>query len=196
MTPEIIAGLLPDEPPNQLEGPPPRGRAAVAVLLRPGSAVWPEMLMIRRSEHEGDPWSGHMAFPGGREEPSDPTLLATAIREAQEELGLALDSADRLGSLSPVYSPDISSLRIDAWVFAMEAVPALLPNNEVESTHWFGLERLLGNEGRATFPFSWKGNTMTLPCVRLDGCLIWGMSLRLIDDLLDRIRSAPEVPGP
>jgi 8-oxo-dGTP pyrophosphatase MutT (NUDIX family) len=154
------------------------------------------MLMIKRSVREGDPWSGHMAFPGGREEPSDSNLLATAIRETQEELGLSLESARRLGALSPIYSPQISPLRVDAWVFAMDPVPPLRPNVEVQSTHWFGLDRLLRHEGRATFPFTWKGNPVSMPCYRLDGCLIWGMSLRLIDDLLGRIRTHPDTPRP
>jgi len=146
------------------------------------------MLMIRRSDKEGDPWSGHMAFPGGRQERTDPTLIATAIRETEEEVSLSLGPARRLGALDPVYSPRIAPLRIDAWVFAIEDHPPLDPNEEVRSTHWFDLRRLLDHEGRATFPFDWRGQPVTLPCVRLDGCFIWGMSLRMIDDLLARLR--------
>ena len=152
--------------------------------------------MIKRSEQEGDPWSGHMAFPGGREEPSDPSLLDTAIRETQEELGLGLGPATRLGSLEPVYSPRVAPLRVDAWVFALSPIPPLQPNQEVHSTHWFGLERLLSHEGRTTFPFDWQGQSIDMPCVRLDGCFIWGMSLRLIDDLLRRLRTHPDAPRP
>ncbi len=185
---EAIATLLSPEPPERLAGPPPKGHAAVAVVLRPGGPKWPEMLMIRRSEKEGDPWSGHMAFPGGRRDPQDPTPVSTAIRETEEEVGLHLGPARRLGALDPVYSPRIAPLRIDAWVFALDAHPPLVTNIEVESTHWFDLERFLSNEGRATFPFAWKGQPVTLPCVRLDGCFIWGMSLRIIDDLLTRLR--------
>jgi 8-oxo-dGTP pyrophosphatase MutT (NUDIX family) len=196
MTSDAIAELLPDAPPESVPGPPPEGRAAVAVVLRPRPAAWPEMLMIKRSEREGDPWSGHMAFPGGREEPTDPTLLATAIRETQEELGLGLGPATRLGSLDPVYTPRVTPLRVDAWVFSMPAVPPLQPNHEVQSTHWFGLERLLTHEGRSTFPFTWRGNPIAMPCVRLDGCFIWGMSLRMIDDLLGRLRAHPDTPRP
>src|SRR4051812_3842337 len=55
-------------------------RAAVAAILR-DAAEGPEILFIRRAEHPQDPWSGHMAFPGGREEPGDADLLETAIRE-------------------------------------------------------------------------------------------------------------------
>jgi len=196
VTPQDIAALLPDDPPKRVPGPPPKKRAAVALVLRPGAGPWPELLMIKRSEHPDDPWSGHMAFPGGREEASDPNLLATAIRETREELDLDLGPATRLGCVDPVYSPSVAKLRVDAWVFALDDVPPLRPNQEVQSTHWFALDRFLRHEGRATFPFTWKGNKIAMPCARLDDCFIWGMSLRMIDDLLDRLRVRPDVPRP
>src|SRR5262245_57207262 len=74
-------------------------RAAVAVGFG-DSARGPEILLIRLAAHPDDPWSGHMAFPGGREDPGDPDLLSTAMRETLEELSLDLRSAARLlGSL-------------------------------------------------------------------------------------------------
>ena len=62
--------------------------AAVAAILRPGPQ--PEMLFILRASKDGDPWSGHMAFPGGHRESSDASLRATAERETWEEIGLDL----------------------------------------------------------------------------------------------------------
>ena len=74
-------------------------RAAVATILREG-LEGPEVLLIRRAENPRDPWSGHMAFPGGREAPEDRDLLATAVRETHEEVGLDLQrSAHLLGRL-------------------------------------------------------------------------------------------------
>ena len=64
-------------------------RAAVAIILRETSSVT-EMLMIRRSKREGDPWSGHMGFPGGRQEPQDHSNFSCALRETYEEIGLEL----------------------------------------------------------------------------------------------------------
>jgi 8-oxo-dGTP pyrophosphatase MutT (NUDIX family) len=72
-------------------------RAAVAVTLAPGPEEL-EVLLIRRAEHEGDPWSGHMAFPGGHHDPTDPTLAATAERETLEEVGIDLARHGRLVS--------------------------------------------------------------------------------------------------
>src|SRR4051812_31480098 len=68
---------------------PARRRAAVAVVLRERGGET-EVLLIRRAERDGDPWSGHVAFPGGRADPGDASLEATAIREAREEVGLDL----------------------------------------------------------------------------------------------------------
>ncbi|MCB9761239.1 MAG: CoA pyrophosphatase [Alphaproteobacteria bacterium] len=167
--------------------------AAVALVLRPTAAGGlPELLMIKRAEHPGDPWSGHMAFPGGRRDPEDADPLATALRETREELGLDLSGATRLGPLSPIRTPrvrtHIPALRVYSYTFGLPELPPLYPNDEVDSVHWFGVDRLLSNEGRATFPYTWRGEPLTMPCVRLDGCFIWGLSLRMIDDLLARMR--------
>ncbi len=170
---------------------PPFTRASVALVLRARRSA-PELLMIKRAEHESDPWSGHMAFPGGRCDPEDPDPRATALRESREELALDLAVADHLGELSPLKTPFRARGRVHyvhAHVFGVAQVPLLRPNYEVASVHWFALDRLLAGEGRDTFEYSLQGQPWPMPCVRLDGCFIWGMSLRLIDDLLERLRA-------
>lgn len=167
--------------------------AAVAVVLRPVTySPQPELLMIRRAEKEGDPWSGHMAFPGGRREPSDADLLHTARRESMEEVGLDLSQATVLGRLVPIRTPlnrtFVAQMVVHSWAFGLPEVSALRPNAEVASIHWFNLERFLRDEGRGTFTYNWQGTPLELPCVRLDGCFIWGMSLRLVDDIVERLR--------
>lgn len=164
--------------------------ASVAAVLRPGG----DLLLIQRSIKEGDPWSGHMAFPGGRAEPHDDDLMATAIRECHEEVGLDLSGARLLGRLDDNISPARQNLPprliISAFVFAIsDPRPQLSPNYEVADTRWLGLSRFVAEESRGTMPFHWKGHDVTLPEVRLEGAHIWGLTLRIIDDLCARVRA-------
>jgi len=163
---------------------PPEGRrAAVSVIFGPED----ELLFIHRAEREGDLWSGHMAFPGGREDPDDPSLLHTALRETREELGLDLSGATLVGALSPLSSPRgvQKVMQVVPWVFRVPAWPALRPNEEVAGVSRLAFGRFLAREARGTFEYDWQGTTWTLPCVRLDGTLLWGMTLRMVDELIE-----------
>ena len=192
MSPDRIAAAIrhTSRPPVDDHGP--TRKASVALVFRPATVgPLPDLLMIKRAEHAGDPWSGHMAFPGGRAEGEEDALQA-AVRETSEELALDLGPARVLGPLRPVVGPrlrrDKPSIYVDATVFWLEQIPRMTPNREVAEVHWFGLNRFMSDEGRATFPFTWRGNQVKMPCHRLDGRTIWGMSLSMIDDLVDRIR--------
>ena len=78
-------------------------RSAVALFLHQCPQEGLSVLMIRRADREGDPWSGHMAFPGGRKDKADRNTLATALRETEEEVGLQAEGVARLlGRLSDV----------------------------------------------------------------------------------------------
>ncbi|HEU5170288.1 MAG TPA: NUDIX domain-containing protein, partial [Gemmatimonadales bacterium] len=79
------------------------------------------LLLIRRAERAGDPWSGQMGLPGGRHHPGDPDLLATAIRETEEEVGLALDASRCIGVLDDVAprTPDLPPIAVRPFVFSL-----------------------------------------------------------------------------
>ncbi len=109
--------------------------AAVAVVMRPGPAGW-EVLLCRRAEREGDPWSGHISLPGGRVEAGDPTAAETARRETIEEVGLdPLDAGRLLGAFGPIAGRGSSATtRIAVAVFAVpERTPAGTSDEIVES---------------------------------------------------------------
>jgi 8-oxo-dGTP pyrophosphatase MutT (NUDIX family) len=164
--------------------------AAVAMVFVPGPAV----VFIRRAEHPADPWSGHMALPGGRWEPGDADTRAAARRETIEELGFDPDAGRWLGRLEPVLAPvrgDRPRLRIVPHVWALAQRPSLRPNAEVAAVHVFDWARFVRGEGRGRIAWSGPRGTLDLPVVRLDGADIWGITLRIVDDLLRRAGLSP-----
>lgn len=163
----------------------PGRHAAVAAVLTDEL----DLLFMRRAEYPGDPWSGHVSFPGGRAEPEDRDSLATAIRETHEELGLDLSDAEVLGTLADIQtSGHLPSLVVRPWVFRIPELPELRPNHEVASVHLMSLQALARGEGRSQFRYDWRGQEVLLPCVDFCGTRLWGMTLRMVDDLLDRLR--------
>ena len=133
-----------------------------------------------------------MAFPGGRTDPADASPRATAERETREEVGLELPDAAFIGALpvqvSPVRTPD-HALTVFPFVYEVARWPAFVLSDEVASVHPFAFGRIAAGEGRGVFPYTWRGTPLELPCIRLDGALIWGMTLRMIDDILSRLAS-------
>ncbi len=162
-------------------------RAAVALVLRDGASGGLELLFIRRAEHERDPWSGHVGFPGGRAEPGDPSLEATAVRETLEETGLDLSrDGERLGALDELRALARGrpvDLVIAPFVFRLRRRGDGTPSHEVVSLHWLPLERLLASGTRSTLPYLHEGTVLDLPCLRIDGLVIWGLTYRMFENL-------------
>jgi 8-oxo-dGTP pyrophosphatase MutT (NUDIX family) len=162
--------------------------AAVATVLRQGPEGG-EVLFIKRAERDGDPWSGHVAFPGGKREPSDESLLVTAIRETHEEVGLRLAPEGCLVRLGDVRARS-SGYRVAQFVFALdEAEVTLATNAEVTATLWVPLARLARFEGASTMPWTVGERTIELPCIHLGAYVLWGMTYRMILQLLDVLRA-------
>lgn len=179
--------------PDALAGASPRlhdadRRAAVAVVARDGAAGG-ELLFIRRAEHPLDPWSGHMAFPGGMVDPGDADPLAAARRETREELGLDLDAAAALlGRLSDVKPMSLrASLAVSPFVFALRGAPALSPNAEVEEALWIPWSFFADRRNRSTFFWSRNGVPVPMPCYEFEDRVVWGLTLRIVDELLELV---------
>jgi 8-oxo-dGTP pyrophosphatase MutT (NUDIX family) len=169
------------------------GRAAVAAVLRPAGTQGPELLFIRRAEHPLDPWSGHIAFPGGRLDPEDTGPLQAAVRETLEEVGLDLDrEGELLGSLSPVpvtAGGQRLPMVIEPFVFELtngSAALPLFPNHEVEEILWVPISFLADQANRSTLRWYHGGRSLPLPCCRYRGRVIWGLTLGMVDELLAR----------
>ena len=177
---------------KELADGPGQGRAAVAIVVRDGTDG-PEVLLIRRADHPGDAWSGHMAFPGGREDPQDEDLLATAIRETFEEVGLDLGQAGRLlGQLAPL--PAIArgrpvGMTIVPFIFELVADAELLYSDEVAEAVWVPLDPLLQGQLQTTFAVDREGGErVELPAHDVGGRVVWGLTYRMLDSLLELLR--------
>jgi len=153
--------------------------AAVAMIFREDSAGV-EVLYIERALADGDPWSGHLAFPGGRLEPQDRGLRHAAERETCEEVGLDLRAAEYLGQLDDLAASSLPVL-ISAFAYALPGPPPdLVLSCEVAEAFWVPLRHLVDPERQRleTFPL-FSGSRRRLPAVDLLGPgrpLLWGVT--------------------
>ncbi|MBI5018593.1 MAG: CoA pyrophosphatase [Deltaproteobacteria bacterium] len=175
--------------PAILAEPRERGRAAVAlVVCDEGSG--PEVLFIERSDHDEDPWSGHLGFPGGRVEPEDPSPRSTAARETREELGLDLASAEYLGRLDDLLGAHVPVV-VSCFAFGFRRRPELSPNpTEVRQAFWFPLEDLRDPRRHSAKTFHFLGEELTHPAIRVLGegrPWLWGITYRLIVQFLEAL---------
>src|SRR5207249_3620428 len=154
--------------------------AAVAVILHDG-AEGLEVLFIHRAVRAGDTWSGQIAFPGGRRERGDASLLATAIRETHEEIGVDLAPAERLGVLDDLYprTPTLPPVVVRPFVFALSRRPALAPGEEVQRAFWLPLAQLAAPGVRRDVTFTVRGVERTFPAYLVGEDAIWGMTERI-----------------
>jgi 8-oxo-dGTP pyrophosphatase MutT (NUDIX family) len=178
-----MAGFRPQLLPHQED----MKKAAVAAVLRDGGEG-AELLFIHRAEHPHDPWSGHMAFPGGRMHGGDRDAMAAAIRETREELGLDVaGEGEPLGRLSDVAAVSRGrplSLVIVPYVFAIRGQPQLVLNHEVADFVWVPLSFLVDFDNRSTVEWRLGSLTIPLPCYRFRDKLIWGLTFGMVDELL------------
>ena len=184
---QAFADAAPEAP---LAGP--RSAAIALVLLEVEASL--EVLLIERAERVGDPWSGHMALPGGHVEPSDANLAATAERETWEEVGLDLRQAgELLGRLSD-YSPARGApIAVRPFVYLLQARPTLLLSEEVRQALWVPVSPLQRGERRTTFRFERAGQGLDFPGWDIEGRVVWGLTYGVIGEFLRRFNevSAP-----
>lgn len=162
---------------------PESNQAAVAVVLGEQPDA---MLIIRRAERDGDPWSGHMGLPGGRRARADTDLLATAIRETREEVGLVLDSHQLLGQLDDVAPRTRTRAQIFArpFVFAVAGNPAPVLNTEVSGAFWVPLSKLQDPANYREVDLEVGGVPRTFLAYHPGEGTIWGMTERVITSVL------------
>ena len=167
-------------------------RAAVTLFLRPdGSGRSAEILFIKRAQRAGDPWSGHLALPGGREEAEDATILDVAVREAVEEVGIDVRAGGRpLGWLPPFTPASARIPRIVVMPLVARApdgaVPRLQPE-EVDAAFWMSLDSLRDGGKTARVRFTMEGAVREFPAYPSPHGPIWGITERIISGFISLV---------
>ena len=175
----------------------PVRRAAVALVLRgpeaaggPGAVGPVELLFVKRAEWEGDPWSGHVAFPGGRHEPGDATLWDTAARETHEETGLDLRrDGVVLGVLDDLHprTPVLPSIAVRPYVVAAAPADPLALSDELAAAFWVPVGWFGEAGASTTSTVRARGMELRVPSFVRDGHTIWGMTHRILGQFLERL---------
>lgn len=187
---QLIETRLADHSPNRKWLRRWMKRSAVAMILQVRDGEL-HILMIKRAEREGDPWSGHMAFPGGRMDEDDPHGYAVAKRETAEEIGLELGPRDPcIGRLSDINArPHRGTLgmAVSPFVFRLEREVTFRPNHEVAEVVWVPMEYLLNADNREQMTWKYRGARIPMPCYLYQGKRIWGLSLMMLDEMMDLV---------
>jgi len=161
--------------------------AAVALVLRPRSEM--ELLLIRRAERRADPWSGHMALPGGRRSPDDPDLLSTALRETREEVGVRLSRhAQPVGALDevPPQSTRLPPIVVAPFVVAVPTDAVADPNpREVAAAIWVPVSALSDEEAVDELLIELEDGSAAFPAIRYGEHVIWGLTHRILMQFLE-----------
>lgn len=179
-------GPEPDAPPLGTEG---FMHAAVSVVTR-RALDGPELLLIKRAAAAHDPWSGHMAFPGGKHEPGDRHLLDTARRETREETGLILPDAPpewigRLPGVAPRGTKLLPPLVVTPFLFRVGAdAHAHVASAEVERVHWVPLRELANPEREGTYRLPIGHAVRSFPSIDILDEQVWGLTWRVLDGLM------------
>ena len=169
--------------------------AAVAAILVPSPDA---ILLIQRAERHGDPWSGHMALPGGRREPGDTDLLATAVRETREEVGISLGSETIAGCLEDVVPriPTLPPVAVRPFVFLLAERPNIVLNMEVAAARWVSLADLLKPGAYAGVDLEQPAGRRVVQAYKVGQDIIWGMTERILTSLAEHLRESIPAPEP
>lgn len=166
-------------------------RAGVSIILSYQEQEL-HFLMMQRAHHKGDPWSGQMAFPGGKQDLGDSNITDTALRESFEEMGIKREAIQRIGRLSDIlarpYRPMKKPMVVSPLIFKQVHNFAPVLNEEVADWLWLPVSYFQDSNNRQSMTIEKAGLKHDLPCYDFKGKRIWGLSLLMIDELVDILR--------
>ena len=150
--------------------------AAVAMLLTETDDT-PRILLVKRTRREADPWSGQMAFPGGRRGHGDRDLKETACRETREETGIDLTQCTAIGPLDALHSTLRPDMCIQPFIFACAVPPEVTLNDEIMVHYWVPLIELEWSRGNTRI------GPREHPAYLVEGEAVWGLTYRMLEKL-------------
>jgi 8-oxo-dGTP pyrophosphatase MutT (NUDIX family) len=149
--------------------------AAVALLLKQEPNKL-KVFLVKRVEAPTDPWSGHVALPGGKRDVKDQNLKQTVVRETLEETNIALlDRCRFLGVMLPIRSTKKPEMKVLPFVILLEHEPLIKLNEELERYVWVSLEKLVEKRGPVNFSFG------EYPAFLRGNNVIWGLTYRILE---------------
>ena len=160
-------------------------RAAVAMVFH-NHQDGLRMLFIERTKREGDPWSGHLAFPGGRMETEDEGPRHTAERETYEEIGFTLDAEAYVGRLDDL-SAHIDPIKVSGFVYMVNEISSFALSEEVSEAFWMPLSALLDPNRQIQYPVQYQNAEHLVPAIDLLGSdrpVLWGLTYRFTTSFL------------
>jgi len=162
--------------------------AAVCMILKPAdSRNSLEILLLRRRSSEGDPWSGQIAFPGGRSKPGE-APLDTVRREVVEESRINLEHSEVLGPLAEVFPGNFSIGVLPFVAVVPHDTKVKIDNNEIDDFFWIPASYFLDRNNSSIYSFSRQGRKIEVPSfVYMGKYVIWGMTLRIIENFLSSL---------
>lgn len=165
-------------------------RAAVALIVKSGQESDIDLLLIKRAIYDGDPWSGHVALPGGRHEPLDLTLEQTALRETLEETGIDLNLHGRvLGPLDELQPrpPVLPPLIIRPYVAILAGNYDLTLSNELTEAFWVPVAQLKQPDAMCEIEIERLNTTVTVQAYRIGPHAVWGLTERILNQFLELV---------
>ena len=185
-----LARALQERPGRAVEPEPPMRLAAIALVLRLGELGEPELLMIKRADAEGDPWSGHVACPGGRMEAGDHDLEQTALRETWEETGIEIARVGRvlgtLDDLSP-RTPTLPPILVRPYVAAVPSEVEIVQSAEVAAAFWVPLSAIRAEAAWSMGRITVRGFDRETSIFTHGEYMVWGLTERILKQLLERL---------
>lgn len=164
--------------------------ASVAMIVADGLGG-PEICFIRRAEREGDPWSGHVSFPGGRACEADASAQDVAERETLEEIGLQLTPDHHPGSL-PVLPQIRRGITLFPFVYfvdeATQRQAIARQPEEVASVFWVPFQHLTDHSAVTTLEYDLDGSRKSFPGIQFQDHIIWGLTLHLLHGFAGLVR--------